>query len=519
MPGVGSGIFVFDGFRFDRRGGGLFRIDSGAQIPVGSRALDILGVLLARAGDLVSKAELMTAVWPHTVVDDGNLTVQISALRRILDDGRSQSSAIMTVPGRGYRFVVAVTGHDPGSWRSTSPLLDKPSIAVLPFKNLSSDPEQEYFADGIAEDVITALSRYPSLFVIARSSCLTYKGRTVEVRQVGCELGVRYVLEGSLRKSGSRVRVTAQLVDAESGNHVWAERYDRDVADIFAVQDEISGAVTIAMAPAITGAEQHRAMRKPPESLDAWAAYQRGLWHLGKLTKEDNSLADRFFQQAVELDPTFAGGHWGLANAQFEAASIFRTGSLADAQLSAERSARRAVDLDGTDAEARASLGYMLLMRGDYEGALSEARRALAIAPNLAIAHGVLGGTLTFSGQPKDALASLEMCIRLDPLGPASAIRWHNVGQSLYFCGEYEAAVVALQRNIEANPNHPLAYRWLAASLGQLGRAEEANEALEKTIAIAPVSFDTHVRERALWLRPEDHVHMLEGLRKAGWAG
>src|SRR5215472_2251789 len=166
-----------------------------------------------------------------------------------------------------------------------------------------ADPEQEFFADGIAEDVITALSHYPSLFVIARNSSFTYEDRAVDVKQIGGELGVRYVLEGSLRKSGNRIRVTAQLVEAETGKHVWAERYDRDLADIFAVQDEIAEAVTIAIAPAIAQAEQQRAMRKPPDSLDAWAAYQRGLWHLSKSTPEDNSLAQKFFQQAMDLDP------------------------------------------------------------------------------------------------------------------------------------------------------------------------------------------------------------------------
>src|SRR6266404_6323673 len=174
--------------------------------------------------------------------------------------------------------------------RPTLPLPDKPSSAVLPFTNMSGDPEQEYFADGIAEDIITALSRYPPLFVIARNSCFTYKGRAVDVKQVGRELGVRYVLEGGLRKSGNRIRVTAQLVEAETSKHVWAERYDRDLADILVVQDEIAEAVTIAIAPAVAGAEQQRALRKPPESLDAWAAYQRGLWHVSKATSDDIAL-------------------------------------------------------------------------------------------------------------------------------------------------------------------------------------------------------------------------------------
>jgi adenylate cyclase len=196
---------------------------------------------------------------------------------------------------------------------SALPLPDKPSIAVLPFSNMSSDPEQEFFADGIAEDVITALSRYPSSFVIARNSCLTYKGRTVDVKQIGRELGVRYVLEGSLRKAGNRIRVTAQLVEAETGKHDWAERYDRDLADIFAVQDEITEAVTIAIAPAIADAERQRAMRKPPGSLDAWAAYQQGLWHFSQGTPDDNSLAEGFFRRAIDSRPELC---WRLHGAR-----------------------------------------------------------------------------------------------------------------------------------------------------------------------------------------------------------
>jgi adenylate cyclase len=187
------------------------------------------------------------------------------------------------------------------------PVPDKPSVAVLPFTNMSTDPEQEFFADGIAEDVITALSRYPSLFVIARNSCFAYKGKAVDVKQVGRELGVRYVLEGRLRKAGNPIRVTAQLVEAETGKHIWAERYDRDLADIFGVQDEITEAVTIAIAPAINRAERQRAMRMPPANLDVWAAYQRGLWHFSKVTRADNALALQYFKQATDTDPNFSG--------------------------------------------------------------------------------------------------------------------------------------------------------------------------------------------------------------------
>jgi adenylate cyclase len=247
-------------------------------------------------------------------------------------------------------------------------LPDKPSVAVLPFTNMSADPEQEFLADGIAEDVITALSHYPSLFVIARNSSFTYKGRPVDVNTVGRELGVRYILEGSLRKSGNRIRVTAQLVEAETGRHVWAERYDRDLADIFDVQDEITEAVTIAIAPAIADAEQQRALRKRPESLDAWAAFQRGVWHLGKFTADDNLVAQRLFQRAIDVDPTFTGGYSGLAVAQLYAVITFGTRSLLDVQKNVEALARQAVALDSADPVARSGLGITMLMSGDFGG-------------------------------------------------------------------------------------------------------------------------------------------------------
>jgi adenylate cyclase len=398
-------------------------------------------------------------------------------------------------------------------------LPDKPSVAVLPFTNMSGDPEQEFVSDGIAEDVITALSRYPSLFVIARNSSFTYKGRAVDVKQVGRELGVRYVLEGGVRRAGNRIRVTTQLIDAETGNHVWAERYDRDLADIFALQDEITEAVTIAIAPAIADAELQRAVRKSPGSLDAWAAYQRGLWHLSEANPDDNEIAQRFFQQAIDLDPTFAGGYSGLALAQLQAAAVYQKLGLLEAQSSAEASARRAVALDGADAEARSCLGWALQARGELEGALAEIERALAMSPNLAVAHGQRGATLIFSGRPKEGLAAIQTSIRLDPRDPFSAIRLLHTACGLYFSREYEAVIEAAKRLIRSYPDFPMIYRWPAAALGQLGRPAEAKEWLEKAISLAPAAFDMYVRKRVPWFRPEDHAHLLEGLRKAGWEG
>jgi len=400
---------------------------------------------------------------------------------------------------------------------SAVPLPDKPSLAVLPFSNMSSDLEQEFFSDGIAEDVITALSRYPELFVIARNSCFTYRGRAVDMKQVGRELGVRYVLEGSVRKAGNRVRVTAQLVEAEAGNHVWANRYDRDLADIFALQDEITEAVATAVAPAIADSERQRAMRKPPGGLDAWSAYQRGLWHFSKGTPDDNALAEGFFQQAIDLDPSFAGGYTGLAFAQTRATGVYGKRSLAESENSTLALARRAVTLDGNDAEARTCFAEQLMRRGDYEGALAELELALAISPNLANAYGVLGGVLIMAGHPKKGRAALEKSIRLDPRNPNLTVHLLNVAISFYMLREYNAAVEAAKRGIRSYPDYSNMYRWLAAALGQTGRIDEAKEALAKAIAMAPTAFDMFVRRRVPWHRPEDHAHMLEGLRKAGW--
>ena len=320
-------------------------------------------------------------------------------------------------------------------------------------------------------------------------------------------------------KASNRIRVTAQLVEAETGRHVWAERYDRDLADIFALQDEITEAVTIAVAPAIAEAELQRAMRKPPQNLDAWAAYQRGLWHQARFTAEDNRLAQQFFQQAIDLDPRFSGGYAGLAAALSVAATAFATVDFAEASRSAEGLVRRAVALDPANAEAGAYLSWALILRGDFEGALSEAERALALAPNLAWARQTNGAALIFSGRPQEGLAALETALRLDPRNPWRAGQLLQIAVGHYFCREYETAAEVARRATRSYPDFPIPYRWLAAALGQLGHTEKAKAALEKAVAISPASFDRHVRYGLPFIRTEDHAHLLDGLRRAGWGG
>ena len=398
-------------------------------------------------------------------------------------------------------------------------LPDKPSIAVLSFTNMTGDVDQDYLGDGIAEDIITILSHSWWLFVIARNSSFTYKGRAVDVKRIGRELGVRYVLEGSVRRGGSRVRITAQLIDAETGNHVWAERYDRDLNDIFAVQDEITDAVAISIMPAIVKMEQHRAVRKPPESLGAWEALQRGLWHMGRIGVTENQAAKAFFRQAIDLDRNFAPAHGVLASAIYQGFSLYQTSTFAEVINEVLMLAQRAISLDPLQPGAHILMGWVLFYRGDCEGASAEVRQALDISPNYSGAHHLFGVVLLFSGSPREGLEAFRESLRLDPLNPSRHLVLVQIAIAHYFLREYDAAVAAAKEVIRFFPEHPWTHRWLAAALGQAGRLDEARQALQKAITVAPKSFDMSVRQRPASWRPEDYEHMLEGLRKAGWQG
>ena len=409
-----------------------------------------------------------------------------------------------------------------GSKRTTSllgdaktlALPDKPSIAILPFANLSGDPDQEYFGDGIAEDILTDLAKLRWLFVIARNSSFTFRGKAVDVRNVSRELGVRYVMEGSVRRAGNRVRVTAQLIDATIGSQVWASRYDRDLADIFSVQDEITSAIAAAIGPAIIGAEQQRALRKSAERLDAWEAYHRGAWHLAVGNRESSLIAKDFFQKSVDLDPNFAAAHAALAQIVLQSGVNFHIISLDEAARAAEQLARKALSLDPSDAGAHTQLALAMYAAGDLEGCISKCNEALSIDGNCANAHGAKGIALLFAGQREKARTSIRTCLRLNPRDPARASRLPLIAFSHYLDGDYEVAAETSRDVIRRYPGHTPSYRFLLASLGQLGRLAEC-EALMK---IAPTGYDHYARHRPPWFGLKDFEHMLEGLRKAGWS-
>jgi adenylate cyclase len=398
-------------------------------------------------------------------------------------------------------------------------LPDKPSIAVLAFTNMSGDPDQEYFSDGVADDIITELSHSRSLFVIARNSSFTYKGRAVGMVQVARELGVRYVLGGSTRRSGGQIRVNAQLIDAETDNHIWAERYDRAVEGVFALQDEITAAVVRAIHPAVADAERRRAMRKAPENLGAWEAYQRGLWHVAQNSPAENEKAKEFFRRAVELDPMLSAALVSLAIALIYDAAVYGTAPQVKAANEAMPWARKAISIDPDDADAQAVLALALAATGASDEAWVRVSKALAIHPNSWLAKMVAGRFLMWRGQPVDGRALLEAALRMNPRDPVNPFFEGAVMSCYFFERNYLACVEAAKRAISDRPGFPQPYRWLVAALGHLGRANEAREALHEAYAVSPGAMAFFTQGRPPHVRIEDHDHILDGLRKAGWDG
>jgi adenylate cyclase len=384
---------------------------------------------------------------------------------------------------------------------------------------MSGDAEQDYFADGIVEEIITALCRTRWLFVIARNSSFTYKGRTDDVKQVGRELGVRYILKGSVRKGGGRVRITAQLIDALTGVHLWADRYDREATDIFALQDEITGSVAAIIEPALAEAEQQRALRKPPGSLDAWEIYQRGLWHFYKYNVDDNQIAQNFFRRAIEIDWNFAPGHYGFALAQQFDIWLYSPTTRPWTEVAGLglQEARIAVSLDDKDSMAHAVLSFMRQACGDWEAAIAEGRIAISLNPNSMWSMVAMGHAFGWGGHQKEGVDYLRRAMRASPHDPLTWLCTFWIGIFHYFKGEYLAAAESVREVIPARP--AFAYRWLAAALAKLGRIPEAKQAMDRSIAASPALFKMLASQRPPWMRPEDHLHMVEGLRKAGWEG
>jgi adenylate cyclase len=405
----------------------------------------------------------------------------------------------------------------PGMHELTVPgFSGRPAIAVLPFENLSADPEQEYFADGIAEDLITRLSAWRYFPVIARNSSFVYRGRSVDVKQVSRELGVRYVVEGSVRKAGDRVRINVQLIDATTGHHVWAERYDRELRDLFALQDEITEALAGWLAPELMRAEQERAAHREPRSLDAWDCTQRGFWHSWKLNREDNAKARGFFEKAAELDPQLVMAFYGLAVTHYLDIFYQWTDSWEQSVGEMVREAERGAALDEKDAFGQLALGCAYSVTGPQEKMIAALELAIELNPSLAFAYGVLGNLLAIVRRPGEAIAALEKAMRLSPRDPFLFAFLSGVALAHFAAGRYEEAVDWARRSLRRRTDWIDPHHVLAASYAHMGHLEEARTAWKEALRLQPgFSLDTFKLMLAS-ADPDFTERYLAGLRKAG---
>lgn len=393
------------------------------------------------------------------------------------------------------------------------PLPDKPSIAILPFKNMSDDPGQEYFADGMTEDLITDLSKISGLFVIARNSVFTYKGKPVKVEQISRELGVRYVLAGSVRKADDRVRINAQLIDGTTGGHVWAERYDREIKEIFSLQDEVTEQIVEALAVKLIPEEQKRIRLKETENPEAYDLALRGWAYFQQYSQETNALAKEVFEKAIALDPSFSSAHIGLVWSKLIA---WRLGWSQDPHIMEQvlQMAQKSVALNESLPEAHTLLGNVYLWTKQHDEAIEELERAIALDPNNAEALYALASAMTFVGRPNEAIRIIKKAMRLNPHYPERYV--YNLGRAYFQIGRYREAIPSLTEALIKNPNFPPVLYYMAASYGQLGELELAREKVEEIKRLRP-NFRSEIgNEKGLYKYEKDLERLDEGLRKAG---
>jgi TolB-like protein len=498
------------------------------QVAIGPQVFDLLLYLLQNRDHVVSKDRLLDAVWGGRIVSESTLTSHINAVRKAIGDNGEEQQLLRTVPRKGFRFVGDVREAqcsersegdlEPSAVgsRPAIALPNKPSIAVLPFQNLSGDPEQAYFADGVVEEIITALSRIRWLFVIARNSSFTYRGHAVDVKQVGQELGVGYVLEGSVRKAADRVRITGQLIEATTGAHLWAERFEGTLDDIFELQDRVAASVAGAIAPQVELAEIERAKSKPTASLNAYDCYLRGLAHLHRGTRESVEAALPLLHRSIELDSEFAAAHAMTAWCYFWRKV---NGWSMDAKETAEgaRLARRAVELGRDDAVALTRGGHALAhLTGDLDSGIALLDRAVFLNPNLASAW-FLGGFLrTWHGESESAIEHFERAMRLSPVDPELYRMQAGIAMAHLFAGRLDAASAWADQAYRNLPSFLMVVAIIAATEALAGRPEQARRAMDELRKLDPTLRVSNLGD---WLpihRSEHLALFADGLRKAG---
>ena len=513
--------FVFGNHTLDCDRRELLR---GAEsIPVEPQVFDLLIYLVENRDRVVSKDDLIASIWHGRVVSDSTLTSRINAARKAVGDSGGRQKVIRTIARKGIRFVGDVRTQSPGSEslaelnepRPALPLPDRPAIAVLPFVNMSGEAEHEYFSDGISEDIITALSKLRWFFVIARNSSFTYKGKAVHMKQIAEELGVGYVVEGSVRKSGDRVRITAQLNDVATGSHIWAERYDRDIADVFAVQDEITEAIVAAIEPQLYAAENFHAQRKPPDSLDAWDLVMRGLSHYWRLTRQDNVVAQALLEKATAIDPNY-GQALGVLATSYTFSAHMGWADMAAVVSIAEKAALAAIRADSEDPWAHHALGNVYLFTRRFDDSLAEFELALQLNPNFSLAQAYYGLTLSYCGRWEDANMAARGALRLSPRDPFSAL-YHGINAYSQYVGQhYEEAMRLARESIRQRSDFVGGHRVLTAAAGMAGLNDVSAAALQELRRVQPnISLDW-VANQMPFKRDVDRAHYLEGFRRAG---
>ena len=518
--------YLFEDYSLDTDRRELCR--RGEFVRIEPQAFDLLEYLIQNRGRLVSRDDLIASVWAGRIVSNSAMTTRINAARCAIGDSGKAQHLIKTVPRKGIRFVGTVLEEEAGGvevgWRPTTPHLalpDKPSIAVLAFTNMSGEPEQEYFSDGITEDIITELSRFSELFVIDRNSSFRFKGRSPDIRQVGRELGVRYVLEGSIRRAGDRVRIGAQLIDAVTGAQRWGERYDRELKDIFAVQDEVSRTIVSILMVHVNKAEAERTLLKPPatwqahdflmRASDVWSARNADDPHEARRSLYE---ARRLLDRSISLDPNYARAYAMLSQTHLIAwVQPLNEDHLNPAALErAHRFARKSLQLGPDLSIAHAQLG-VLTFEGQHEQAIAELEKAVALNPNFT--DWWFGMALLRAGEPARAITVIETHMRYDPFCSPSALG--QLGLAHYILKEYSKALPPLRELSLRVPNMRQGHVWLAANLAQLGRLDEAHAEAAEILRIDPkYTIEGTQRQLALFKRTQDVEHFLDGLRKAG---
>ncbi|MEM8836779.1 MAG: winged helix-turn-helix domain-containing tetratricopeptide repeat protein [Pseudomonadota bacterium] len=505
----------------------------GQPVPVEPQVFDLLVLLIENRDRLVSKDEIVDRIWQGRLVSEAALSSRIKAVRQAIGDDGAAQTCIRTIRQRGFRVVADVaveetcdqvskgSGIDAETVREAQPARkersgarEKPAIAVLPFVNMSGDPAQDYFSDGISEDIITALSRLRWFLVISRQSSFVYRGSRRSIREIGAELDVDYVLQGSVRKAGNRVRVTAVLVDAATEVEHWAEKYDHEVEDVFALQDAITQNVTSAIEPKLVAAEQIRTENRSADDLGAWGLVMRAVGHYGRMTRADTEKAIEVLRSAVEQYPDYGPANSLLAFAIMVSGHVGWTPESREYEYAAKL-ARRALEIDHDDPWAHMALGYVAFIERKTAEGVREFSRAIDLNPNFATAYGYLGWCLVFDGQSEEAIGNFEEALRMSPYDPLKAFFYSGTGVAHYYAERYEEAEEWARRAIRERPEFAAAHRILVATLGQNGTPEAIDEAMEKIRDAQPNISISWVEEHVPYtLRAMPHF--IDGLRKAG---